>query len=141
MKKVVVTGATSFIGAPLVKKLSDNNYYVYAIIRPNSSNIKNIELNNNVKIVECDLNDIYKLDTLIKDECDAFFHIAWNGTRVPERDNKDIQEKNYKNSINAYEVAKKLGCNTFISTGSQAEYGKCEGLIDENIVPILCSFC
>ena len=132
MKRVIVTGATSFIGSPLVEKLSNSGFYVYAVVRPKSKNINNIKLNSNVEIVECDLNDISKLDTLINEKCDACFHIAWNGTRYPERDDKDIQFKNYCNSIDAYESSKRLGCTAFISTGSQAEYGHCEGIVDDN---------
>ena len=131
MKVAVVTGATSFIGAPLVEKLS-KNYFVYAIIRPSYKNIKNLTLNENIKIIECDLNNYSELEKKILCHCDVFYHIAWNGTRVPERDNAELQDKNYKSSIVAYNAAKTLGCNCFISIGSQAEYGKCEDIIREN---------
>ena len=36
MKNVVVTGATSFIGFPLVKALLEKGYSVFAVVRPNS---------------------------------------------------------------------------------------------------------
>ncbi len=132
MKKAIVTGATSFIGAPLVKKLVDEGYFVYAVIRPNSINASNVVKSQNVKVIECDLADMSRLPYLIKDNCCAFYHIAWNGTRVPERDNPIIQNTNYENCIEAYLSAKELGCRYFISTGSQAEYGKCSGIVGED---------
>lgn len=131
-KSVVVTGATSFIGAPLTSKLSRLGYYVYAIIRPNSKNISNIEKNKNIHIIECDMSNIEKIKELIKENCLAFFHIAWNGTRVPERDDCLIQNQNYLDCVKAYKVALALNCSSFISTGSQAEYGKCVNDIYEN---------
>ena len=39
MKRVVVTGASSFIGAYLIQELlKDTENEIYAVIRPNSSN-------------------------------------------------------------------------------------------------------
>lgn len=131
MKKIVVTGATSFIGAPLVEILS-KKYFVYAVIRPASKNIVNIIQNSNIKIIECDISNLSFLDKLILEKCDCFYHIAWNGTRVPERNDYLIQNQNYIDCIKAYETAKKLGCECFISTGSQAEYGNCVGIINDD---------
>ena len=132
MRKAVVTGATSFIGAPLVKKLIDEGFFVYAVVRPHSTKLGNLELKSNLKVVECDLKDVSHLPLLIRDKCFAFYHIAWNGTRVPERDDPLIQNDNYLRCIEAYEAAKKLGCSYFISTGSQAEYGRCDGVVGED---------
>ena len=132
MKKVVVTGATSFLGSKLVEKLVNQNCFVYAVVRPNTNNINNIRLSSNVKTIQCDLDRIEDLTLLIDGNCDCFYHIAWNGTRVPFRDDKELQNKNYLSALKSYNVAKKLGCKTYISTGSQAEYGKCEGVITED---------
>ena len=136
MKKIIVTGATSFIGYPLVQKLLDNGYFVYAIVRPNSESNRKIKPCSNLKIIECEMAKYDQLEKLIRDKCDAFYHIAWNGTRVPERDNEEIQEANYKSSLIAFNTAVALKCKAFFSTGSQAEYGDCIGEIDENYNPI-----
>ena len=131
MSNIIVTGATSFIGAPLVKKLINMGNRVYAVVRPNSKKLNALIQSENLVIVECDLINILQLDEMISEKCDTFFHIAWNGTRVPERDDFELQNKNYENCLEAYDVSKKIGCKTFISTGSQAEYGSCVGDIDE----------
>ncbi len=41
--QVVVTGATSFIGAATVKKLMEAGHRVFAVVRPASSNMKHLE--------------------------------------------------------------------------------------------------
>ena len=41
--QVVVTGATSFIGAATVKKLMEAGHQVFAVVRPASSNMKHLE--------------------------------------------------------------------------------------------------
>ena len=41
--QVIVTGATSFIGAATVKKLMEAGHRVFAVVRPASSNMKHLE--------------------------------------------------------------------------------------------------
>lgn len=136
MRKVVVTGATSFIGLPLVSKLLDNGDFVYAICRENSKNNYKVQKisSDSLKIIECNMDKYDRLSQLIDDDCEVFFHISWNGTRFPERDDVELQKSNYDNSMKAFISAKELGCKRFISVGSQAECGKCDGLITEEYI-------
>ena len=140
MKNVVVTGATSFIGFPLVKALLEKGYSVFAVVRPNSKSHQKLNsiLSNALTIVECDMDNYNTLKDKISSKVDIVMHIAWNGTRVPERDNAEIQNENYNNSIALFDTASLMGCSRFISIGSQAECGKCEGLVTEeyNCKPI-----
>ena len=46
-----------------------------------------------------------------------------------DRDNLDLQMNNVKAALSAVRFAKELGCSTFIGTGSQAEYGRVEGVL------------
>jgi nucleoside-diphosphate-sugar epimerase len=66
------------------------------------------------------------------DSAECFFHLAWEGARVPYRDDRSMQKNNYDCTLKAYEAAKKLGCRLFLGSGSQAEYGSTTGLVDEN---------
>ena len=65
--QVVVTGATSFIGAATVKKLMEAGHQVFAVVRPASSNMKHLEelaggdLSGLVIICPLDLADIRTL--------------------------------------------------------------------------------
>lgn len=140
MKRIVVTGATSFIGFPLVKALLNKGYQVIAVVRKNSkSNSKLDEISNDaLEIIECDMDNYNTLSNKISNKVDICMHIAWNGTRVPERDDAEIQKKNYDNSIALFNATSLLGCSRFISIGSQAECGKCEGIVTEeyNCTPI-----
>lgn len=58
---------------------------------------------------------------------DIFFHMAWNGTAGELRNDEALQQQNAAYSLDAVRLAKKLGCNTFVFAGSQAEYGRVEG--------------
>lgn len=132
MKKIIVTGATGFIGSNLIKKLLKLDYYVYAIIRPNSLNKSKLNETVNMTIVELDLSEINKLPNYINTDCDVFCHLAWDGMRGESRNDRVLQYGNYLNSLKTIEVAKRLNCREYINTGSQAEYGLCDIKIDEN---------
>lgn len=53
-----------------------------------------------------------------------FFHFGWANTAASMRDNISIQNPNVMHACDVVEIAKRLGCHTFIGAGSQAEFGK-----------------
>lgn len=128
--KIVITGATGFIGLHLLKEWLKDNAEIYAVIRPNSKNKYLISPTPQVHLIECEMNDYDHLHELIE-QADCFYHFAWEGARAPHRDNEDIQEKNYECSVKAIHSAYKMGCRFFLGSGSQAEYGITTGIVDE----------
>lgn len=130
MKNIIITGATSFIGINILKELKDNEYNIYAIIRPNSINKDKLNEFSNLKIIELDQREIENLKLYLK-KVDICIHLAWEGTRVPERYDEKIQEQNYINSVKTFEAVIALGCDIFLGTGSQAEYGFVNDIITE----------
>ncbi len=130
MNTVVITGATSFIGKNVLKELLKQDYFVYAVVR-NPQKIAEFKESQNLRIIACDLNQIEELPQKIDDKIDIFYHLAWDGTRASARADVEKQNINLLQSIVVMNVAKMLGCHTFIGAGSQAEYGQCEGIITE----------
>lgn len=128
MKKVVVTGATGMIGVTLIEYLLLKNIEVLAIIRENSKRRKNLKEHKNLKIVECNLENLRKLE-IQETDYDTFYHFGWDGTFGNDRNQEEKQMLNIGYTLDAVSLAKKLGCNTFIGTGSQAEYGRVDGII------------
>lgn len=133
MKNVIITGATSFIGVHLINECIKNNCNVFAVVRPRSKNLLRIPNNKLIRIIELDKNEIDKITKIISGiKIDAFYHLAWEGTRLPYRDNIKIQQNNYECAVKAINTCNELGCKKFIGVGSQAEYGLCQGVVDEN---------
>lgn len=130
MRKIIVTGATGFIGVHLVCHLLKKGYIVYAVVRPASRNLKRLPKHSRLKVIELDSDKIERLPDHVKN-ADAFYHLAWEGIRVPYRDDFSLQRKNYKNALKAINAAIQMKCNIFIGTGSQAEYGVTNGPVDE----------
>lgn len=126
--KVVITGASCFIGKPLTEKLLEQGNKVYAVVRnPEKITIKDPKL----EIIRCSMNEYPMLVNMIDESIDVFYHLAWNGTRGADRLNEDMQRKNTVNSLNAVRIAHELGAKVFVGIGSQAEYGNCEGVVTE----------
>lgn len=133
MKNVIVTGATSFIGVHLIKEYLKNNCKVIAVVRPNSKNLSRLPKSEFLKVVELPMEKIEDiLKNVANERIDVFYHLAWEGARVPHRDDAVLQNNNFDCAVKAMNVAKKLECRVFVGSGSQAEYGKCIGKIDEN---------
>lgn len=129
MKTLVITGATSFLGRNTLKSLLDRGYNVYAFVR-NDNSISQYSCNN-LHIIIGDLDNVEQIEQAV-DKADVFIHFAWTGAGYYGRADHDQQFKNVDYSMRALQTASMLGCKTFIFSGSQAEYGIINGVIDEN---------
>ncbi|SFH76376.1 Nucleoside-diphosphate-sugar epimerase [Selenomonas ruminantium] len=129
MKSVIVTGAAGFAGCNLVEMLMKKDYFVYAVVRPDSAHNFRLLESNRLKIIECRMQDYNELHRYIEGPCDALYHLAWQAGGFKE------QKQCIAFSIEALKAAKRIGCKRFIGAGTQAEYGPQKGLITENICP------
>lgn len=132
MKRVIITGPTGTIGVALVDVLTKRGCEVYAVCRPDSSNIKNLKPHKNLHVVECDISNLLSLKDKLSSGFDAFYHFAWNGTFGESRNEVDSQLSNVEYTIDAVNLARSLGCNVFVGAGSQAEYGHFAAPANEN---------
>lgn len=120
--KIIISGASSPIGASLAEYAVQEGIDVLAIVRQSSKNIANLPKSPKIKILYADLSQYSKLDAPSSDY-DVFFHLAWDKTFIFERDDVDTQIENVKYTLDAVRAAKRFGCKVFIGAGSQAEYG------------------
>lgn len=130
--KAVITGATGAIGTALIQELLDNNAEVLVICRRNSIRRKAITQHERVKVIEADLEELACLQVnVFQTPYDVFYHLAWAGTVGNSRNDIYMQNENIRYTLDAVRLAKKIGCRTFVGIGSQAEYGRYEGILSE----------
>lgn len=130
IQTAVVTGPTGAIGIALCEKLLRENVTVYAVCRPGSSRIKDLPKAAALHVVECDAKELTTLPQKMEGvSVDAFFHFAWAHTIGQGRNDMPAQIENIQSTIDAVRAAKALGCQVFLGAGSQAEYGRVEGLL------------
>ena len=60
----------------------------------------------------------------LPERADAWVHFAWAGVGSAGRSDRKIQDYNVEMSMAALQKAAALGCTRFLFAGSQAEYGK-----------------
>lgn len=138
--RVIVTGATSFIGSHAVQTLISQGFEVCALIRPNSAGKKNLEQmiikKELLEIIECELSGLKELavnaEKLSKigqkwshdlGRADYWLHLGWDGSGSDNRKLADIQSMNAVYALDALETAAAVNCKRFLFCGSQAEYG------------------
>ncbi len=138
--RVIVTGATSFIGSHAVQALADQDFEVCALIRPNSAGRKNLEQmipqKEQLDIIECELSNLKEFTTNIQlakqigqkwfhdlGRADYWLHLGWDGSGSDNRKLVDIQSMNAVYALDALEAAAAVHCKRFLFCGSQAEYG------------------
>ena len=133
-KKIVITGPTGAIGMALIKRCIEEKILVVAVCHKKSARIAQIPQDPYVHVVEADLADLSRLGRKElglgeTESVDIFFHFAWEGTTGAARNDMPLQIQNIQYTIEAVELAYRLGCDTFIGAGSQAEYGRVESML------------
>ncbi len=130
MKKIILTGATGSIGNALLQECAHHQVETFIICRPDSPRVHFLPQGNLVHIIFADLAHLQQTQKELPTDADVFYHLGWTGTdKQSNRDDMTRQVQNIQYSLDAVELAYKCGCHTFIGAGSQAEYGRVEGLL------------
>lgn len=130
MNRVAIIGATGVVGRGLLESCIVHQTECYVLVRKDSHRRSQIPENSLIHLVDCDLNEMQTLNVEGLPKMDAFFFLAWQGTFGADvRNDFPTQIKNIGYAIDAVHLAKRLGCETFVGVGSQAEYGRVEGII------------
>lgn len=130
--RIVITGATGFIGSNLARLCLERGDTVFALVRPGSAHLDQLPEHENLKPVFCEMDKMLDAATEIG-QADAFFHFAWGGVNRQEIDSPEVQAKNISASLDAVRAAGKLGCKLFMDAGSRVEYGRVENRMQEDV--------
>ncbi len=139
ISRAVLTGATGAVGMALIQHLLQNNVEILVISHRGSARATQIPDHPLITKVEVNLSELSQIselwklegyDYLLDRKWDVFYHFAWDGTTGSQRNDAELQMRNASYTLDAVKLAKKLGCHTFIGSGSQAEYGRVEGTLN-----------
>ena len=75
------------------------------------------------------MDQLQSLERKLPADYDVFYHFGWDGSFGAARMDLSTQTKNIQYSLDAVELAKKLGCKVFIGAGSQSEFGHVNGVL------------
>lgn len=134
IKTVIVTGPTGAVGTALCSRLLQAGCTVVAVCRPGSPRAVALPKDANLYVVACDAANLADLPQCMAAaglpvQADAFFHLAWAHTIGAGRNDMPAQIENIRYTIDAVRTAAAMGCRVFVGTGSQAEYGRVDGVL------------
>lgn len=132
MDRIVITGATGFLGSHLAALFLEQGAEVFALVRPDSANLGVLPDHKNLHIVFKSLSDVLDCVPQIG-KADGFFHFAWGGVNRSEIDSPAVQEANVAGSLDCVRAAHGLGCRVFMDAGSRVEYGVTEEIMSEDL--------
>lgn len=127
MSKILITGATGFIGSHLTELCVEKGFDVVAFDRYNSNNDWGwLEESNYKKDIEVKLGDIRDYDSVSKalEGCNAVFHLAaLIGIPYSYESPLAYIRTNIEGTYNTLEAAKNLDINQVIVTSTSETYG------------------
>ena len=129
--KVLVTGATGFIGSYVVKELLKRQYYVIATSR-NLDKARPYEWFSQVEYIPCDLNAAQKNFFHFFQQPDLLIHLAWEG--LPNYKDLFHLEKNLFSNYRFLKNMVENGLKSLVVTGTCFEYGMQSGALNETMI-------
>jgi nucleoside-diphosphate-sugar epimerase len=124
--KILVTGATGFVGASLVRELIRNQEIeLYITVRKNSDFWRINQILSKLQgIYYCNLDHKTEVFELIENlKPNVIYHTAAYGGFPNQRESERMISSNLNGTIHLIDAAMKNGVQQFINTGSSSEYG------------------
>lgn len=122
--KVLVTGATGFVGACLTRRLVGLGHDVHILIRHESPLWRISDILSSCSVHFVDLRDSVGLERCVSAiRPSVVCHQATYGGFAAQRDSDAIIATNFLGTVNLLRASEKAGFDCFINTGSSSEYG------------------
>jgi UDP-glucose 4-epimerase len=129
--KIVLTGATGFIGSAVLAELNRRKINTVVLLRQRSDCSRLPKISDENKIIFSKLDEPELTEKLRVKQPEIFIHCAWRGVGGQER-NADFQlAENVPLTLASVNLATACGCLQWIGLGSQAEYGNANRVLDE----------
>ncbi|HEY9061466.1 MAG TPA: SDR family NAD(P)-dependent oxidoreductase [Pseudobacteroides sp.] len=131
-KKVLITGASGFIGSHMVQRMAKENANVCALARESSDLWRIEDVIEEIDVRNIDLRDQEALVTYVNQiKPDFIFHFGAYGVDARQKDYHVAVNSNITGTMNLINAVAETGCEKFINTGSCAEYGNKTAIIQE----------
>ena len=135
-KSILITGATGFVGANLVRRLINGKNEVNIILRKTSDTWRIDDVKEKLNAHYVDLNNFKELNKVVnKIKPQVIYHLATYGAYPFQKDTDKIFKINVLGTNNLLNSCAELGFKAFINVGSSSEYGvKSKPMLENNLL-------
>lgn len=130
MKRILVTGATGFVGTHLINNLLKSDVSIVATALDSLEEIKKYEWANRVEYIPINLNNTKDISLKLFGDIDQLIHLAWEG--LPNYKKMFHIEQNLFNNYNFIKKLVGEGLKKVSVIGTCFEYGMQEGCLSED---------
>jgi nucleoside-diphosphate-sugar epimerase len=121
---VLVTGASGFVGACLVRRLLEEGFEVHVLLRAEARCWRLVDIMPRLHAHCANVLDAVEVaDVLHTVRPQTVYHLATFGAYESQADARRILETNILGTYNLLEASVAAGVRLFVSTGSSSEYG------------------
>ena len=123
-RRVLVTGASGFVGANLARRLLAEGHGVHLLLRANHKPWRIEDIRKDVAVYEADLTDLEGLQKAMSAaRPEWIFHLAAYGAYPDQKDLDQMIATNVQGTANLLRATERAGVEAFINSGSSSEYG------------------
>lgn len=120
--KVLLTGATGFIGSHVARLLVANGVQVTAIIKSSTERSRIADVVDAIRIIPCDVGNREFLEPRLREDLpDVCIHLAWHGWSGPSL-TADDNLVSMAASLELVRTLISVGCPRFVGVGTCFEY-------------------
>ena len=131
-RRFLITGASGFVGACLLRRLVEAGNEVHALLRQKSRLWRLDDLKGRFFVHECDLLDHNRVAQVVGDiRPTVVYHLAAYGAYSYQNEADLILKSNISGTWNLLQACRPLDLELFINTGSSSEYGFKKGVMKE----------
>ncbi|MBU2541419.1 MAG: NAD-dependent epimerase/dehydratase family protein [Candidatus Omnitrophica bacterium] len=138
-KRILVTGATGFVGANLIRSLIQSRCEIGIFSRTTSDFWRIQDIKKKLKNFSLDLREDDKVKKALKDfKPHIIFHLGCFGGYTHQRDADKMVSTNITGSFNLIKSVNPLSLELFVNVGSSSEYGPKKNPMheDDRLAPV-----
>jgi nucleoside-diphosphate-sugar epimerase len=130
--RVLLTGASGFVGSHVLRRCVERGFPVAALLRPGGDRERIRDLGDAVVEIDGDLAVLEAASSAIEAFApEVVLPLAWDGVGNTLRNDPRQLRHNPAAALALVDAAASAGARAWIGLGSQAEYGRVEGRVNE----------